>query len=62
MSMMLLQETKQDLWQKGYSQVEGLDFDETFAPVARLESIPIYLPMLVTMISSFIKWMSRVLS
>jgi hypothetical protein len=25
--------------EKGYSQVEGLDFDETFAPVARLESI-----------------------
>jgi hypothetical protein len=24
---------------KGYSQVEGLDFDETFAPVSRLESI-----------------------
>jgi hypothetical protein len=24
---------------KGYSQVEGLDFDETFGPVARLESI-----------------------
>jgi hypothetical protein len=24
---------------KGYSQVEGLDFDETYAPVARLESI-----------------------
>jgi hypothetical protein len=22
----------------GYSQVEGLDFDETYAPVARLES------------------------
>jgi hypothetical protein len=28
---------------KGYSQVEGLDFDETFAPVARLESILILL-------------------
>jgi hypothetical protein len=28
---------------KGYSQVEGLDFDETYAPVARLESIPILL-------------------
>jgi hypothetical protein len=26
---------------KGYSQVEGLDFDQTFAPVARLESIRI---------------------
>jgi hypothetical protein len=24
---------------KGYSQVKGLDFDETFAPVARFESI-----------------------
>jgi hypothetical protein len=26
---------------KGYSQVEGLDFDKTFSPVARLESIRI---------------------
>lgn len=24
---------------QGYSQVEGIDFDETFAPVARLKSI-----------------------
>jgi hypothetical protein len=29
---------------KGYSQVEGLDFGETYAPVARLESIRILLP------------------
>jgi hypothetical protein len=29
---------------KGYSQVKGLDFDETYAPVARLESICILLP------------------
>ena len=28
---------------QGYSQVEGIDFDETFAPVARLESIRILL-------------------
>jgi hypothetical protein len=28
---------------KGYSQVEGLDFDETYAPVARLESTLILL-------------------
>jgi hypothetical protein len=28
---------------KVYSQVEGLDFDETYAPVARLESIRILL-------------------
>jgi hypothetical protein len=28
---------------KGYAQVAGLDFEETFAPVARLESIHILL-------------------
>jgi hypothetical protein len=28
---------------QGYTQVEGLDFDETFAPVARLEAIQILL-------------------
>jgi hypothetical protein len=28
---------------KGYSQVEGLDFDETYAPIVRLESIFILL-------------------
>jgi hypothetical protein len=28
---------------QGYTQVEGVDFDETFAPVARLESIRILL-------------------
>jgi hypothetical protein len=28
---------------KGYSQVEGLNFDETFAPVAELELIHILL-------------------
>jgi hypothetical protein len=28
---------------KGYAQIEGLDFHETFAPVARLESIRMFL-------------------
>ena len=30
---------------KGFSQVEGLDFGETFAPVARLEAILSFLHM-----------------
>jgi hypothetical protein len=34
---------KAQLVAKGYSQVEGLDFNETYAPVARLESIHILL-------------------
>ena len=24
---------------KGYSQIEGIDFEETFAPIARVEAI-----------------------
>ena len=34
---------KSRLVAQGYAQVEGIDFDETFAPVARLESIRILL-------------------
>ena len=30
---------------KGYAQVEGIDFDETFAPVARLEAIRMFLAL-----------------
>ena len=28
---------------KGYAQVEGIDYEETFAPVARLEAIRMFL-------------------
>ena len=28
---------------KGYAQVEGVDFQETFAPIARLEAIRMFL-------------------
>ena len=34
---------KSKLVAQGYTQVEGIDFDETFVPVARLESIRILL-------------------
>jgi hypothetical protein len=34
---------KARLVEQGYTQIEGVDFDETFAPVARLESIRILL-------------------
>jgi hypothetical protein len=40
---------------QGYTQVEGLDFGETYAPIARLEAIRILLAMLVPTISSSIK-------
>jgi hypothetical protein len=47
---------------KCYSQVEGLDFDETFAPVASLESIHILLAYATYHISSFFKWIWKVRS
>ena len=34
---------KDILFCKGYSQVEGIDFEETFSPVARLEAIKMFL-------------------
>ena len=33
---------------QGYSQEEGIDFEETFAPMARLEAIIILLAFLVS--------------
>jgi hypothetical protein len=42
---------------KGYSQVKGLDFGETYAPVARLESIRILLAYATYHGFKLIKWM-----
>jgi hypothetical protein len=42
---------------KGFSQVEGLDSGETFAPVARLEAICILLTYASCYDIIFIKWM-----
>jgi hypothetical protein len=39
---------KTHLVAQGFSQVEGLDFGETFAPVARVEAIMILLPFVAS--------------
>ena len=41
---------------KGYAQQEGIDFEETFAPVARLEAIRMFLAFSIFQKSKFIKW------
>jgi hypothetical protein len=43
---------------KGYAQVEGIDFEETFALVARLEAIKCFWHLHVSRTSKSIKWMS----
>ena len=43
MEMALLRGTKKHWLQKGYSQEEGIDYDETYAPVAWHEAIRIFL-------------------
>jgi hypothetical protein len=53
---------KARLLAKGYSQVEGLDFKKTFAPVARLESIHILLTYATHHDFKLFKWMSKALS
>ena len=42
---------------KGYNQEEGIDYEETFAPVARLEAIRILLAFASMKGFSYIKWM-----
>ena len=50
-----IDEDEEIIWNKsrlvaqGYTQVEGVDFDESFAPVARLESIRILMSIACTM-------------
>jgi hypothetical protein len=41
---------------QGYTQVEGLDFGETYAPVARLETIRILLAYACVHNISYTKW------
>ena len=42
---------------QGYSQEEGIDFDESYAPVAKLEAIRMLLAFSSLKILNFIKWM-----
>ena len=43
---------------KGYSQVHGVDYTETFAPVAKMDSIRLVLALAaIVSVGKFTKWM-----
>ena len=53
---------KARLLAQGYTQVEGMDYGQTYAPVSSVESIASYMLMPITMISLYTKWTLKVLS
>ena len=46
----------------GFSQKEGIDYEETFVPIARYTSIRSILALATVMNGRYTKWMSRLLS
>ncbi|GJW57739.1 retrovirus-related pol polyprotein from transposon TNT 1-94 [Tanacetum coccineum] len=41
---------------KGYTQKEGIDFEESFAPVARLEAVRLFVNNCCTQYFQFTRW------
>jgi hypothetical protein len=41
---------------KGYAQIEGIEFEETFAPVARMEAIRLLLAYASSKMLKYIRW------
>ena len=56
----MLPSMKLDLWERVFSQVQGVDCDENFSPVAMLKSVGIMLALAAFMKSG--RWMSRQVS
>ena len=53
----MLPSMKCDLWERVFSQVQGVDYDENFSPVAMLKSVGIMLALAAFMKSG--RWMSK---
>ena len=43
----MLPSMKLDLWERVFSQVQGVDYDENFSPVAMLKSVGIMLALAI---------------
>ena len=47
---------------QGYNQKEGIDYEEIFAPVTKIEAIRILIAFAAYMEFNYIKWMSKCFS
>ena len=56
----MLPSMKLDLWQRVFSQVQGVDYDEIFSSVAMLKSVGIMLALAAFM--KYGRWMSKQVS
>ena len=56
----MLPSMKLDLWQRVFSQVQGVDYDEIFSSVAMLKSVGIMLALAAFLKSG--RWMSKQVS
>ena len=45
--MVMLPSMKLDLWERVFSQVQGVDYDENFSPIAMLKSVGIMIALAV---------------
>ena len=57
----IITRNKARLVAKGYNQEKGIDYNETYTPVARLEAIRMLLAFASFMDFKLIKWMLKVL-
>jgi hypothetical protein len=57
----LVVRNKARLFAQGFCQKEGVDYEETFAPVAHLEANKILLAFSALRVLNLFKWMSKVL-
>ena len=48
---------KAKLVAQGFNQEEGIDFDETFALITRIEAIRLLLAFVCHMVFNYFKWM-----
>ena len=57
--MEVLRDTRARLMAKGFTQTYGIDYQETFTPVAKIKSIRVLMSLVVIPIGLYTNWMLK---